>query len=37
MHQQHPEYDAMIVRQRYDDILQEMEEVRLAAMLPRGP
>ncbi len=37
MHQQHPEYDAMITQQRYDDILREMAEARLAAMVPPQP
>ena len=37
MHHQHPEYDAMLARQRYNDILKEMDEARLAAQLPPRP
>jgi hypothetical protein len=37
MFQQHPEYDAMLARQRYDDILTEMDAVHVAAQLPPHP
>jgi hypothetical protein len=37
MFQQHPEYDAMLARQRYDDILTEMDAVHLAAQLRPHP
>ena len=37
MHHPHPEYDVLAARQRYDDFLKEMDEVRLAAQLPPRP
>lgn len=37
MYNQHPEYEALIARQRYDGYLKELDEIRLAAQLPPRP